>query len=567
LKRNFLIVASDGQVRESLAGILRARGYSVTLAANGAEAEGVVRNVTVDAALIETHLDDTPAEDLKRRLLQVRPNCRVVLLTSFEQVRNSPEQLRFGAGDFLLHSDQLLDIIRAPFEGGEADEGSFARRGTDSLIEVIGTLVALREVDDRFFSGSSHQTMQLARGLAEEMSGEEQAVQEIVIAALLRDIGTSTLDPELTQEEGDYSPEQRIKMQEHVQSSLDLLEHIDFPWKVLSIIRHHHEAYDGSGYPDGLRGREIPMGARILSVVDAYVAMTSDRRHRGALAPEAALKELILKAGHQFDPEVVELFQKVLAKRRGSRPSNKKPRVLIAESQNDFRRMLKLRLSNQGFDVVEATTYEAALERILKKSPDLVLVDADADTSEAFQLLQELREDANLCRLPFVLLSRSNDRLLKLRALRGGVDEFLSKSGDVEELMAHIENIVVREEIRRGKRQAEAHRGIKGDLAELCLPDLVHMLNIGMKTACITLTSNKSSGKLWFENGTPKHALVGSLEGEEAFYDMVRWRTGEFVIEHGVKARSATLVHDATFLLMEGLRRMDEASEAASAAS
>ena len=153
--------------------------------------------------------------------------------------------------------------------------------------------------------------------------------------------------------------------------------------------------------------------------------------------------------------------------------------------------------------------------------------------------------------------------MVKLRALREGVDEFLSKKLDLEETVAHVDNVVAREAIRKDGVQRKQRRGISGELEQFSLPDLVQMVVIGMKTASISITSDKNSdknsGKIWFDNGAPKHAHAGKLVGETAFYEMLRWTSGEFSIEHGVKAGQVTLDQDATFLLMEGLRQLDEA--------
>lgn len=568
MKRNFLVVAGNGQTRESLAGELRAEGYSVTLASTAGEALRVVREVTVDAVLLESHLPDMPAPELRSKIRQLRPECRVAVLTSFEQVRNSADQLRYGAEDFLIERGQILDLLRAPFEAAtETDSDGLVWRGTQALTQVIDVLVGLREVDDEFFGGGTHQATRLARALAQQMAADDETVHEIVLATLLRDIGNVGVDREVLEATGSLTEAQRRQLEDHVNSSVRLLEHIDFPWKVLPIVRHHHERYDGSGYPDGLRGREVPMGARVVAVVDAYVAMTSKRHHREALEPEAALAELVRGAGHQFDPEVVEMFQRVLEKRLSLRHQDRKPLVLIAEPQNDLRQLLKIRLVNEGVEVEEVDDYERALEFVLKRTPNLVLADLDTDVDRAFQLLRELRDDPPLNHQAFAFLTRQTDRVLKMRALREGVDDFLYKTDDIDELVARVENVLTRESLRRSGGRRRKRSGIAGELGDLGLPDLVQMLVIGMKTACVGLKSDRRRGKIWLENGTPRHAVAGDLTGEEAFYEMVRWSTGEFVVQHGIRTKKSTLSRDAMFLLMEGMRLMDEGADPASSAA
>ncbi len=556
MKRNFLIVAADTAVRDRLGSELKARGFSVTLAASACEATRVVRNVAVDSVLVESQLPDSSPGELADRIRQLRPKCQVSVLTSFERIRNTPDQMRFGPDDWLLHGDQLFDLLASPIARESATDPSQAERGCDALIQVVDVLVGLKELDDRYFGGTSHQVMRLVRSVAEALTDEPQTVQEIVLATLLRDIGKSAIETDDNESQGDRDVQRKA-----VSASQRLIEHIDFPWKVMPVIRHHHERYDGTGYPDGLRGREIPMGARIVAVVDAWVSMTSAREHRAALEPEQALRELIASSGKHFDPEVVEVFQRVLDQASGSRLGKSRPVVLVVEPQQDFRRLLRMRMLNEGFEVKVASNNETAIGMILKLAPDLVIADVDADATETFNLLEELRGDQSLCRTPVIFLSNNTDRLVKIRALRAGVDEFLGKKQGLEEIVAHVENIVTRERIRRegGSKQ---RKGIQGDLEDLGLPDLVQTLVIGMKTACISLDSRGREGHIWFENGAPRHAAApGGLNGEDAFFEMLAWPDGEFNIEHGVKAKFISIEQDATFLLMEGLRRLDESGE------
>jgi response regulator RpfG family c-di-GMP phosphodiesterase len=554
-----VVVAHDEQVREALAGDLRARGYSVTRAKSARQAEQIVRSVAVDAILIESHLPDMPPEELRVRLSKIRPGCRVVVLTDYRQVRNTAEQLYHDGNEFLIRPGDVLDLVEAPYVAARASEASpFAERGNDALIEALDVVVGLVELDERHFGGFSHQAMRLARDVAQELGADEEMVREVVIATLIRDLGKLGVESEVLEEKGWYSTEQRERMRTHVDGSLRLFEHIDFPWKVLPIIRHHHERYDGKGYPDGLRGREIPLGARIVAIVDAYVALTSQRDHRESLANDEALGTLMFETGRQFDPEVVEAFQKALDKRAPGAREGQKPSVLIVAPQDEHRKVLKMRLVNEGFDVAESKSVKRALRKLRGDAPSLVLVDIDADPTAAFRLLQDVREDEALCRVPVAFLTNQHDRILKIRALREGVDDLLSKNEDLEELLARVQNIVSREAVRRDGKVARSRRGISGDLENLGFADIVQVLSMGMKTACVTLRSNGSKGQIWFENGTVRHAESGKVKGEQAFYEMVRWTEGSFVIEHGVQTNHHSIERDAMFLVMEGVRLMDE---------
>lgn len=555
-----VIVSENAKARETLAQAVRQRGGKPTLAGSADEAQRVLETVAADVVLLETRRVDMRARRTRARLEQVRPGCRVVLVTSFAAVRQSPDLLQFDADDFLVGTESLLSIFEPAGIAADAARSDDADRGFDALVQTMDVLVGLLELNDPDFSGSSHRATRLSRAVADELAIPRELVQEVVLASLLKDIGKAAVDPVLPPAEGDGDFPEREAMKEHAPAGGRLLAHIAYPWNVLPVIRHHHERYDGRGYPDGLKGREIPLGARIVTVVDAYVAMTSPRPHRPPLGPEAAVDELERNAGQQFDPEVVEALIRVLEKTRAGLDGGAKPSVLVCDADGEFRKLLQIRLANDGYDVRGVAKAEEALEQILAASPDLVLAEVDSDGSDAFQLLRELRKDPAFQQLPFAFLARSESRLLKIRALRQGVDDFLVKDADLEELLARIENILTRESTRRGAGLKRARRGITGQLDHMSLPDIVQTLTIGMKTAVVALNQGDLEGRIWLRDGAVVHAKCGETQGEAAFHAMVRWQTGTFAIEHGVKSRRTTIECDPMFLIMEAMRLMDEAS-------
>ena len=142
------------------------------------------------------------------------------------------------------------------------------------------------------------------------------------------------------------------------------------------------------------------------------------------------------------------------------------------------------------------------------------------------------------------------------------MDDCLAKSDDLELLVARIRNILIRETRRDAKADARRGGGIAGQLENLSLPDIVQILNMGTKTACLSLASDERAGKIWFDSGASVHAETAEQTGADAFYEMLRWKTGEFTIEHGLKTEQKSIEADAMFLVIEGLRLLDESSEA-----
>ncbi len=561
MRRNILIVAEHAETREALAVLLRSEGLTVSLTPGAADAVRVLRSCTVDTALLVSPGPDPGAEKLRARILQESPRCRVLTLVRTVRLKDRKRETRFSLANSLVGERELLALLASAHdEGSEETETTLPDKGVRSLVDVVDVLVGLLELGDRHFAGSSHRAMQLASTVAEEMRLPEEQVTEVVLAALLRDIGKYGLHDSIYQESGRLSEEQTVQMREHVSGGLRLLEHIEFPWKILAVIRHHHERYDGLGYPDGLRGPEIPLGARILAVVDSYVAMLSERPHRQPLSSEEALRELERHAGFQFDPEVLEVFIRAVHERHRPLSADQRPRVFISDHDSDFVRPLEVRLRNEGLEVETETNIQEALLRMLESPPHLILAALDSDESRSVEFLRLLRADDTLGRIPFVFLLNRFDLAQNVKILRQGVDDCLIKTDELELIVARIRNILVRETRRHSTGEEPHKRGISGQLENLSLPDICQMLNLGLKTACLTLSSGEDRGRIWFEQGTTVHAELDAETGTDAFNRMLRWKTGEFTIEHGLKSETTSLEGDTMFLVMEGLRLMDEAS-------
>src|SRR5206468_4432789 len=151
-----------------------------------------------------------------------------------------------------------------------------------------------------------------AVALARAMGVREEAqIRAIEAAALLHDMGKLAVPEYILNKPGPLTAAEFEKMKLHASVGADILSAIDFPYPVVPIVRHHHENWDGTGYPSGIKGTDIPIGARILSVVDCFDALTSDRPYRPRLSDEEALAILVERRGSMYDPLIVDTFAKV----------------------------------------------------------------------------------------------------------------------------------------------------------------------------------------------------------------------------------------------------------------
>lgn len=184
--------------------------------------------------------------------------------------------------------------------------------------ELLELMVKAIEARDPYTSGHSVRVSEYARSMARELGLPPKHVDDIATAALLHDVGKIHEDfAPLLRKAGRLTPEERMLMQAHPVRSADLAGTIaEFRGRVQTDIRNHHENFDGTGYPDGLVGEAIPIGARIIMIADTIDAMTTDRPYRNALSLSRALEEMIKHAGRQFDPKLVELVSKSPSIRR-----------------------------------------------------------------------------------------------------------------------------------------------------------------------------------------------------------------------------------------------------------
>ena len=180
----------------------------------------------------------------------------------------------------------------------------------------MSTLLALSraiEARDPFASGHAARVMVIAEVLAARLGLDEEQVEVVRTGAALHDIGKLAVSPDILVKAGPLTEEELAEIHGHPEAGARMVELVKPLRHAVSCVLHHHERWDGAGYPGGRAGEEIPLEARILAVADAFDAMTSDRPYRKALPQEFAVEELRRCAGTQFDPDVVAVFSQAWA--------------------------------------------------------------------------------------------------------------------------------------------------------------------------------------------------------------------------------------------------------------
>ncbi|HEY5006057.1 MAG TPA: diguanylate cyclase [Ktedonobacteraceae bacterium] len=232
------------------------------------------------------------------------------------QVRTAIETVRMSA------DVELMAILQK--EGqyeGEEREGSTPERIRDNYtVKIISSLLILLERRDHGMGQHAYAVSDLATSMAQAMGLEPFQLSRIGMAALLHDIGKVAIPDLLLLKTGRLTSHERTLINEHAELGAQILEASPFLYDLIPAVRHHHERWDGNGYPDHLAGEDSPLAARIISVAEAYDSMLRDYPYQTSRTSDEALMELLHCAGSQFDPAVVQVFMTVLTKQREQQP-------------------------------------------------------------------------------------------------------------------------------------------------------------------------------------------------------------------------------------------------------
>jgi len=362
-RSTILVVDDELGPRESLRMILEPL-HRVIQARSGVEALERLRSDSVDLVTLDLNMPGMKGDEVMRAVRTEFPQVEVIIITGCGTLASATDGIRFGICDYL---EKPFDVVQVSAAVARALERRQARTRLTCFLEELGQVVgrdrdarallhdvqrsqklrgrlggllqdrttaspvqaeaqgeAVRSIEflevlaetietkDRFMRGHARRVAVYSSLLADRLSLSTREHEQVRIAAFLHDLGKVGVPTDLLLRAGALEPGERAIVEEHPAIGARLVEPLDIAPAIRQAIRHHHEWWDGSGYPDGLAAEEIPLAGRVISIADAFDAMSCDRPYRRALSRSVVIGELTRFAGVQFDPHLTKEFLAVL---------------------------------------------------------------------------------------------------------------------------------------------------------------------------------------------------------------------------------------------------------------
>ena len=304
----------------------------------------------------------------------------------------------------------------------------------------LGAMQALSfalEAKDSYTAGHSRRVTDIALAIGKKLALAEDELEDLRWGSLLHDIGKIAVDQLIVNKPGKLTTEEYEHVMTHPIIGASIVGPVVRNKRITEVIEHHHAHYDGRGLNQKLKGKDIPLLARIVAVADAYDAMTSTRSYRAAWSREEALAEIRWEIGRRFDPLVANVFLEMSV--ADIIPEKKK--ILIADDEASIRLLVRSVLSNE-YTVIEAADGQEAVEATQNQKPALILMDILMPKKDGFQACYEIRTNLATKAIPVVMLTAVDQDLDRKLSGDLGADQYITKPFNPQELLDTIGQVL-----------------------------------------------------------------------------------------------------------------------------
>ncbi len=325
-----LIVDDEYLVRRLLTEKLSGEGYQCQQAGSANQALDALKDGPFDLVLLDVKMPGRSGIELLSDIKTTYPDIGVIMATALTDTNYAVQCMKKGAFDYLIKPFNLDEVTLSVSRALEKRKLELENRDyhlhleqrvteqaneiRQSYLNAITALAHALEAKDKYTSGHSQRVSDISVAIAEELGMPKSTIEKIRLAGLLHDIGKIGVNEAVLHKPTDLTPDEFAEIKSHCEKGERILSPVVKENEILDMVRHHHEWFNGSGYPDGLSGDHTLLSSKILAVSDAYDAMTSERPYREAMTAEDACAEIERAKGTQFDPKVVDAFLKVIKK-------------------------------------------------------------------------------------------------------------------------------------------------------------------------------------------------------------------------------------------------------------
>jgi len=334
-----LVVDDEEPIRNALKKFLTQQQYEVYAAGSGDEALQQLRRHRIALMLCDIRMPGTSGVDLVPQAIEIEPELAILMLTAVNDATSAALCMQRGAMDYLTKPIELADLGRAVQRALKRREMLLEHRQLNQWLKEevstrtaelqrermklerlsVATLEALvnaLEAKDPYMRGHSARVADLSATVAHELGMPEEEVEHVRVAGRLHDIGKIGTRESVLNKQGALTPDEFEHVKQHVIIGSQILAPLSHLGDIIPAVRHHHERWDGTGYPDGLRGEEIPMGARIIGAAEVFDALSTSRAYQEKMSAEKAVERAADLSGTVLDPKVYEALVSVVARRR-----------------------------------------------------------------------------------------------------------------------------------------------------------------------------------------------------------------------------------------------------------
>ena len=334
MKGSLLIIDDEEMIRELLASALDVEGYECFIAGNTEEALKIVSERDIDVALLDIMMPGQTGIELLPRLKEIRPDICVLMVTAISDINTALSCIQMGAEDYIVKPFSLDRIFITVQNAFEKRRLKVENREYQTILEqrvleqtrqikramhelnlsydyTLSALVKALDAREKEIGSHSERVMNYTLLLAEKCGVQEPELTVIAKGTLLHDIGKIGVSDNILLKGGKLDNIEWMEMKRHPIVGYEILSGIKSLSSTSHFVLSHHERFDGTGYPHGLKGREIPLSARIFAFADTLDAMTSDRPYRKAQPFSSVMAEVKMCSGSQFDPEISDVFLRV----------------------------------------------------------------------------------------------------------------------------------------------------------------------------------------------------------------------------------------------------------------